>query len=62
MKEGMCQSQIIGYMSSQLFIAKVELQAHLEVYDQPDKERLKELLGRLEKAIEESEYMWQHRT
>ena len=61
MTRAMSMPEIIGYMSSQLFIAKTELKCHLEAYDEPNKDKLMLVVGRLEKAIAESEEMWENR-
>ncbi len=61
MEQAKSMAEIIGYLNSQLFIAKVELAVHLEVYGQPTKERVEEVLSRLEKTLEKSEEMWASR-
>ena len=53
--------EIIGYLNAQIFIAKVELSCHLQVYGQPTKERIEEIITRLEKTLEKSESMWNNR-
>ena len=61
MDDGKSMSEIIGYLNAKIFIAKVELSSHLEVYGQPTKERIEEILAGLEKTLEKSEVMWNNR-
>ena len=61
MEQAKSMAQIIGYLHGQIYIAKVELSCHLEVRGQPTKERVEEVLSRLENTLKESEEMWANR-
>jgi hypothetical protein len=61
MEEPKCAAGIVGYLTAQVLVAKIELSAHLEVYNEPTKERVQEVIDRLEKTLKESEEYWQNR-
>ena len=56
-----CMAGIIGYLQSQINIARIELQVNLEVYGEPNKDKVEEVINRLSTAINESEEFWKNR-
>jgi hypothetical protein len=57
-----CAAGIVGYLTAQVSIARIELSAHLEVYNEPTKERVQEVINRLETALKESDEYWRNRS
>lgn len=56
-----CAAGIVGYLMAQVSIARIELSCHLEVYNEPTKERVQEVISRLEETLKESEEYWRNR-
>jgi hypothetical protein len=57
-----CAAGIVGYLTAQVSIASIELSAHLAAYSEPTKERVQEVIDRLEKTLKESDEYWRNRS